>query len=780
MTGSRVRLTQALLLGAAAAALGGGALAQTAPAPQSSGPVIGEVIVTAQHRTERLHDVPISITARTAEQLEQSHVTTMEDLNTVAPGVRIDDAGEYVQPAMRGVAATTIGPGADAPVAIYLDGVIQPNMQTTHFDFADLDHIEVYKGPQGTLYGRNATGGAIAFFTKAPSFHPHGDFEVGYGAYNDFSARGFITGPIIGDVLAGSLAAYYESHEDYNYNIVTKKHAEGLHSLTLRAKLLFKPTNWATFTLTGGYVDRKDTDPADGVPLNGNSIAILDQSPTHNVYVTTKPHDVALNVQIPIHLKVESVVLNSQFKIGDWGTLTSITSDQYNWDFGPFDDDRTYDLNGAHDAAYLNVQKDPTFTEDVNFTSRKFGPFSFILGGSYFYDNDKWRPVKVAGPNGSTLALINEDQPVKAYAIYTEGTYDITHQLVLTAGIRYSWEHRDASESLFIPNGAGGFVLFEQGFHQPSTTFTSVIPRVSLRYDITPRTNIYFTYSQGFKSGGTSGGTLYYTTAGANFIGVPGLAGVKASNGSTFKPENITAYEAGIKSNITSRLTVNAAAYYYDYTNLQVQIDEGFTSKITENAATARIYGLDADLTARLTDEFSVTAGVALTSAHYVKYVGASVLMPYSALNNTNDPTGIYRSTCLLPSTQGGNGGPAGNCNYKTDASGKSLPRAPDFTLQLSADYKKVFSAGTFDINGNLYYSGRIYFDSFQRVSQSPYAVLALQASFQPAGTHLKFIAWGKNVTNTTYLVSLYEDSQSDGAGYAPPATYGVAIQYSF
>ena len=773
-------LVRALLAGSAGAALAGGfAAAQTAtPPPQNTTSTsVGEIIVTAQHRSERLRDVPISITSKTGAQLDQARVTTLEDLNSVAAGVHIDDAGAYVQPSIRGIAATVIGPGTDAPVGLYLDGVFQPNMLNNHFDFADLDRIEVDKGPQGTLYGRDATGGAIALFTKQPSFTPHGDIEVGYGAYNDIVAKVFLTGPLIGDQLAGSVSLFHQSHDDYNFNVVTHKHGPGLDSTIARVKLLYQPTNWASFTLIGGYQNRYDTDFSESIPLNGNTVGQLDPG----AIITTKPHDIAQNVVTPAWVRNYYFTLNSKIDTG-YGALTAITSYQYSWDFGPFDVDRTYNPNGAHDAAYLNITKEPTFTEDVNFASDRFGPFSFIAGFSYFYDNAKWAPIRVVGPFNSTLFLATEQQPIWAYAGYFEGTGQATDRLTLTAGLRYNWEHRNASEDQYFPTGGGGFLDVQRSQNATPTTFNSIIPRASVRYKLTDDTNVYFTYSQGFKAGGISQPNLYYTTAGAPYaaavFGATGaVPGGVAQAGATYKPETITAYEVGIKSSPTPRVTVNASAFYYDYSNLQVQVDLGFATKLIENAATARVYGVDTDITARLTDDFSVTAGVAWTSAHYVTYNNADGLVPFSSLNPANPTDALIMAACSSPFV---NNGPAGNCDKSFNASGNALPRAPDVTATLSGDYKKVFDTGTFDINANLYVSGSFYFDSIQRVSQKAYATLAAQASWQPVGTHFKFEIWGKNLTDTDYLASVYVDPHTDAAGYGPPRTVGVSIKYSF
>jgi iron complex outermembrane receptor protein len=204
------------LIGCASAA----AMAQAAPAwaqdRAAAGVDLSEVVVTTQRRSERLQDVPISVVAQTGEQLNKAGVTSVKDITFLVPGVKIDQTSNYVQPAIRGISSAVTGPSTDAPVAVYVDGVVQPNQSANHFEFADIDRIEVAKGPQGTLFGRNATGGAISIFTKAPSFTPKGDLTLGYGNFNRVLAKGFLTGPLIDGVLAASISAYYEHHKGYD------------------------------------------------------------------------------------------------------------------------------------------------------------------------------------------------------------------------------------------------------------------------------------------------------------------------------------------------------------------------------------------------------------------------------------------------------------------------------------------------------------------------------------------------------------------------------------
>jgi iron complex outermembrane receptor protein len=194
-----------------------------------------------------------------------------------------------------------------------------------------------------------------------------------------------------------------------------------------------------------------------------------------------------------------------------------------------------------------------------------------------------------------------------------------------------------------------------------------------------------------------------------------------------------------------------------------VQVSANGTSQFISNAGSARIYGLDTDLTARLTDEFTLTAALSLLNAHYVNYSAAFVLVPRYGL--ATDP---------VP------GAPAGNRLGNVDASGKRMPRAPTATSTLTGDYTKRFDSGTLDLNALAYYSTKTYFDSIQRVSQGGYTILNARVSWQPAHSRFRFELWGKNLANRDYIVSVFEDNISDAAGYAPPRTFGGTVKYSF
>jgi iron complex outermembrane receptor protein len=224
-----------------------------------------------------------------------------------------------------------------------------------------------------------------------------------------------------------------------------------------------------------------------------------------------------------------------------------------------------------------------------------------------------------------------------------------------------------------------------------------------------------------------------------------------------YAPEKITAYEVGLKSSPMRNLSVNLAGYWYDYTNLQVQVQTPNGLAQTQNAASAKIYGFDADATWRATDELSFTGGLSLLHARYKDFPNAVVLRPTLV-----------------------GGLPRGNANVVVDASGNALPRAPDATATLVTDYTRDFGAGTFNANLSLFYTTTVYFDSDERIHQGPYGLANAQVSWQPAGQNYKIGAWVKNLTDKKYVSSTFIQAVADLVGYGPQRTYGVTLDYAF
>jgi iron complex outermembrane receptor protein len=722
------------------------AVAQAAPKPSASSAAtasaVGEVVVTAQRREQRLRDVPLSITSHSGEKLATQGIRSINELTLVTPGLKIDETGAgFVVPALRGVSTGLTGAGAEPNVAVYVDGVYQPNSIKLNFDFADISRIEVDKGPQGTLFGRNATGGAIAIFTESPSFTPHGHVSASYGRFNDLLLKGFATGPITNKV-AGSLSAYYASNDDYYFDLISGRHDPGLRSQLYRGKLLFRPTESVDVTLNVSYLHKHDGGGSDGEPYLGNTeVAVVP-----GVVIPRQPWQIALNYD-PF-TDVQSVDTSVLVK---WTTSLGVATSLTSYDFGSYhvvaDSDYAW---VPHPVTQNNDLHSPmrTFQQEFNFASRNFGRFSFISGLFIWHDKTGWDPIL-----DNNILYLDYDKHTFSVAVYGEGTLEITDKLSLIGGLRYSHEQEKSREGI----GIGG--------HDPTlppfvtSVYNSVTPRASLRYKFNEHVNGYFTFSEGFKSGEQEGATDF-----ANAHVVNGIFVIPFTIYSV-DPETINAYELGLKGG-WRRWSFNAAVYYYDYQNQQVPTyinQAGLSSQVVANAASSSIYGLDFDADARVTDDVTLSIGVSVLDAKYDKFlaqVNRPIFVEY--------PVG---SGQLIP---------AGNAIVAEDVSGNRMVRAPKWTLSLAADYHHAFDFGVINGNVMVYHSDRVYYDPANRISQPPYTIVNARLGWEPRGTNFQISLWGRNLSNVAYISGVYELSAGDGVNYAPPRTYGVEVAYHF
>ena len=737
----------------------------TTPAINAPANTVGEVIVTAQRRAERLQDVPLSITAVSGAQLAKLGVASTEDLTDVAPGLKMDRNGVNIQPAIRGVSSVEADIGADTNVAIYLDGVYQPNLPANAFDLPDVSRVEVDKGPQGTLFGRNAEGGAIQVFTLNPSFAPTGSATVGYGTYNDLVAKGFVSAPLLGDMLAGSLSAFYESSGGYLKDETRGgRDFGGVNNHLVRGKLLFKPIPKLTALLSVTYSDRTDAGDL-GQAYNGNSydagVRTL-SAPTlgtagslpgytltpgananYQTVTSFTPTAGALNPTGAYQISnngpsIHNVNFSPNIKIdydAGLGTFTSTSSYQHLRERELVEGDYT----GVNSDFYDTDQTEDTITEDLLFSSRKIGKLSFVVGGFYYYDHSSYVPLRIDS-FGDDYFDIYADAKDDSFALFGEANYELTNRITLIAGVRYSHEHKTL-EGNDVYDGSQLPAVFARH------TWTGTTPRFSIRYRVDPQTNAYFTYSEGFKSGG------FPTSA---LVTIP------------YAQEHLDAYEVGVKTQRFDKLTLNAAFYYYDFTNQQVQsviVVDGAQLGTTTNAASSTIYGLDLDATYRPTHELTFSAGLSALHTRYDSFPAAAVDLPYVYAPGT--PLAGQVCNC-------------GNQALLINATGNNLIRSPDWTLSVTADYTKELRAGTVDATATVYHSDTFYFTPDNHIGQPAYTTLGVNLSFAPRGTPWRVSVYGKNLTDQVILSGASILPNVDGVYFAPPRTYGIQVQYSY
>lgn len=729
-----------------------------------------DIIVTAQRRSERLVDVPITITALSAERLSKAGITNTLELALVTPGLELPLNGAYTQPAIRGISSAGSGLADSSNVATYIDGVYQPSQTGQMADIPNVSDIQVLKGPQGTLYGQNAAGGAIIINTIQPSFTTKGVLTARYGNYDNKAVQGYVTGPL-GETVAASVAAAWEDRDGFNKDLLRGGHDKGLRSHQVRGKLLWEPTSDMSFTLAGYYTRRNDSTAYAGQPFRNERSSGVPISELYGLAVPTGPHQFAHNIQPDIRIRTYGVSLLGKVPLGEAGTLQTVTA------YGnvKVSDVQDVDVTGVNLTALSTfVVKQHDIIQEVNFISEKFGAFSFSAGLFYMYNTESYDPYNFAIYGGEaypdtpdpTMLIGNYSRNKRNYyAAYLEGNYDLTDQLTLTLGGRYSSERQKVYASA-IPD--------DSMYADPrgAFTFKKFTPRAVLRYKPDADSSLYASYSQGFKSGFVDANAIFacYDPNAGRAVQCTDGNGNPVPPTNPVKPEVVTAYEIGYKGKLVDGLTLSLSAFHYENKNIQVFIYRPSATSIGGylNAAKARINGAEFDLSYRLTPDFTLGIGAVYMDAKYKKFENAQA---YAPLGSTLDGQVV---TCA-------DAYPGGNCTISVDASGNRLIRAPKFTLTADAAWEHTADWGKLGASANLKYNSGFYFNANNSIKQGAYAILNGQIFVEPEALGgVRLSVYGKNLTNKDYLGSMLESAISSVVSYGSPRQYGMQADFRF
>jgi iron complex outermembrane recepter protein len=709
--------------------IGPAAQASEAVAPASDTSTSGglqEIIVTAQKRAENLQDVPLTVSAVTAAQLAQSVTVTNLDLNMIVPGLDIETQGSYTLPAIRGVTTTLTNLGDEPNVSTYIDGVYYPVSFGQFMAFNNIDRVEVLKGPQGTLFGRNATGGAISIITKEPPAAPAASFSAGYGRFSEVDLNGYVGGPLT-DSLRADVAAYSEKDHGWAENIFLHNHAVAGNSFGVRSKLLFQPTDQSRYTLALDY--SKVDNPPDNFNIGGDSALKL----VPGVVIASQPWTTAseFNITNPIYQLGASFTADLNFSGFD---LISITAGRRAHADGHFDIDNT----SVPLVSLYYGPKNVSGSEDFRFQSNDpHANLTWVVGVNAYLATDTYDPFDVifAGTPTSQFGTVK----TRALALYGQATQQLTDKLGLTLGARVSDEHKRVEFSQNAPGNAPGRPQV------PDTTtghtWGDFSPKLTVDYRFAPGTKGYATVSKGFKSGTYNVGSFQTTPV---------------------NPETLWDYEVGLKSDLTEHLRANVAAYYYDYRNIQVQAFLGSAVIANDtNAGRAKMKGMDADLTATYggvitrSDSLNIIGGIALLDAYYSNYPGATLL--------TERPSG-------------------GDDVASADATGKRLIDAPRATVNLGITYSWLVPVGRLTVAPTAYYNSGYYLDSINtpRFRQGSFTRVNASVGWESPERHYNASIWGKNLTNVKQIGGVLASGLGAVANAYPPATFGVSVGYRF
>lgn len=695
----------------------------------------GEIVVTAERRATSLQKISAAIQVVTGENLTKIGIVDTENLQVRVPSMVNSRLGGPTQrPYIRGIGNDLYGIASGNSVATYVDGVYIPNSTQSFQAFNDLERVEVLKGPQAVLYGRNATGGTVLLTSKKPEFEFGGSGDISYGNYDDFQVRGVVTGPLVDDVIAVRLAAQYLDRDAFGKNLPSGKGQDFFKNISVRGSMLMRLGETATALVVADYSDLKTGDYVKTPNANAWNYQATVGQHVEDPWVRYGNHE----SYAP--LKDQGVRLTLNWETG-FGDVTSTTSFR-EFKYGPF----TYDNDDVGQLLALptmppivlgelwingSVQESDQFSHETYLATPTDKPLRLIVGGSIFLeDADDLQRSFFFAPRYSNRHL---DNP--AYAAFADAKYDLTEKLTISAGARYSYERKRYSLQPLTVTGAG--VITGQGTTVTGrANWSDFTPRFGLEFRPTNDVMLFATATKGFKSGG------FNTDNPAN----------------EFAPEDIWSYEGGIKSRWGGWLTVNLSAFYYDYSNLQVQqvlLPSG--RSIVTNAASAKIRGLDGEVVIRPTDELTVGSNFALLDSEY------------------GDLT-LFNDLLAVPAN--------------VSVEGNTLKRAPKASVVTYVDYEVPVAGGELALHGEAMYRSKTYYTPFQDEPHAQPGFWLLNAnirySFDNGRQYISL--YGQNLANKLYATSIEDVARFlgplDGAPlythYGQPRTYGVRYGINF
>lgn len=656
--------------------------APTAPAvevPDETGVAkVDDIVVTARKRTERLQDVPIAISAVSGDTLRKQGPLDVRSISNVSPGV-FYQSGDRRTPTLyiRGIGTRSFSDEADPSVGTFVDGVYIARFSSTLQDLFDVERVEVLKGPQGTLFGRNTIGGALNIVTRSPTDEFHASVDVSQSFNQNYGGTGtsasvLVSGPLVGDKLLGQISGSYNRADGFTKIVNTGKLADGGRNATLRGKLIYNASNALKLTLIGDYYDSDDQQAAvRSNDVGGLRPTILLARPGAVIPVDPNPYRVTATPGTPGPTRSGGgVSLTGEFT-GEAISVTSITAYRKANLFATADfDGSSLDLWTIPDTSH-----EDQFSQEIRFASTVGGPLTFgdrikwTAGAYYFTENVRQVYAYHYGPDSSLVALppprgtggtpidwsSTEDVGVRSYALFGQVTVNLTKALSLDVGGRFTEDKKNYLAQA-VTSAPG---IYRSNFIQPAAnTWRAFDPTVILSYKISPSVLAYASYSRGFKSGA-------YQLAPAT----PLLASQAA------QPERITAYQGGIKADLlNSRLRFNLAGFYYKYDNIQVQqtlLLPGQTSTISllSNGARSTLYGIEAD----------------------GQFVFNRILRAQYGISYLHAKYDEYRPTPTL--------------NY----SGNDLPYSPEVTANLGLTADVPLGFATLSLRGNAHYSASYF-----------------------------------------------------------------------
>ena len=701
-----------------------------------------EVVVTATKRSVALQDLAGSANVLGADKLGPGGIQEVRDMQVDIPNLSLGDQFGFARVFMRGIGMTSIDIGGEGAVAFLQDGAIVPRPAAQLMGMFDLDQVEVLRGPQGTLYGRGATAGAINMVTAKPGKELGGYLSVTAGNYGLAQFKGAIDVPM-GDALSMRLAGSLDSRDGYGNNIFTGSDINDRDASAYRATFVYDAGGPLTATLSAQYYEEDDNNYAFsyfgqsegssipvpfGVPiLGGNTVGMVGGG----------FYDINSD-QEPINDRDGQLInLTIDYAFNDRWSLKSITSSQSMDRFLRDDLDST-DANLFGQNNY--TEESDSFGQELilNYSADRLD----VLGGVMYFEEDLYGEVRVpltnlcfllapaacGTPVGDFLNggnyLQDGDVDIEAWGAYVEANYSISDKWSVIAGLRYNYEERD---------GTGSFIFDAISLNVPTNqreSWNDLTPRITLQYSPNDNMLLYATYTEAFKSGVINTG----------------------STSPPLDPETVDAFEVGLKGqNASGTLRYSVAAFFYDYQDMQISFVDETSTVSTVNAAEAENSGIELEIDGSLGNGFAFDFYLTYLNAEYQEFFN-----------------GDYANGFAI-----------------TDLSGNTLPNAPESTAKLGLTWEGAVGGGTLTVRGEAYYQDDVYFTEWNREDAYQKSYEQINASVDYSWNDQWLLSlWGRNLSdeevmsNNIITAPLY-DSLRVGA-VLPPRTYGATVTYQF
>lgn len=742
------------------------------------------IIVSSRRRREVLQDVPIPISVVTGGLLSDAGAFNVNRVKEMIPSVNLYSSNPRNTALNIRGQGTTFGltnDGVEPGVGFYVDGVYFARPAATTLDFIDVERIEVLRGPQGTLFGKNTTAGAFNITTRRPSFKPGANVEVSYGNYGFLQAKAFVTGGIT-KKIAGRLSFSGSQRDGLIYNQTTQKYTNDMNNLGVRGQLLYQPHEKVDIVLSADATRQRPdgfaqivagvvkTQRADYRQFEKIIADLNYQLPTRNPFDRTIDH----NTPWRSGNKLGGASLNVDYKLGR-GTITSTTAWRY-WNWDPSND---RDFTGLPVLTLSQAtSKHKQLSQEVRYAGDLLSNLTGVFGVFVISQDLKTDPehIEESGAaqwrfsQNSTSNLWHTPGLFEGYGIKTRsrlqtlsgavfGQVDwaITSQLHLLPGLRYNFDSKNVD---FDRKTYGGLqtddpallalkraVYTDQAFNT-NTTNTNVSGHITVNYKATNTINSYVTYSTNYKS------------VGLNLGGLPTSNGQPMTELSTIKPEYVKHFEAGIKTTPIAGATLNLTLYNTDIKDFQTQVqtaEVGVNRGYLANAEKVRISGAEVDASIRFGSSLNLYGALAYTDGKYVKFTNAPV-----PLEETGGASAFKDiSGGRLPGVSKWTGSLGGEAATQ----GRFLGNLGNYFLALDGYYRSKFSSSPspsayLNIEGYSLLNGRVGFKTTRGISA---------------------FVWVRNVLNKNYFEQLLPAAGNAGhyaAVLGDPRTYGITLRF--